>query len=284
MTPRESAPLTDLSLDALALAVQENEIAFWLYRVQVAGWQTFEDDELLWYVSGRYDAMDNGVLRTRLTSARADARIAEMKHYFTERGLPFTWWGGPARRPADLSTRLEAAGFVAQGDDPGMAAGLHALHEDLPSPEGLTVERVGDHTGLGDWISTLRVANDRLPLSGPLSLERILLNGPASYAVDDPYRLYIARVNGVPVATSAILIGAGVAGVYCVGTVPSARRQGAATAVTLAGLLEARAQGYHVGVLGATTMGYSVYQRLGFKPVCTLSSHTFSPEHDDFSG
>jgi ribosomal protein S18 acetylase RimI-like enzyme len=265
------------------MAIQENEVAFWLYRSQVAGWQTFEDDELLWYVSGRTDAMDNGVLRTRLSPERADARIAQMQSYFGEQGLPFTWWGGPARTPADLAARLESAGFVSQGDDPGMAADLHTLREDLPVAAGLAIERIADDSGLAGWVSTLRVANDRLPLTGPLSAERILLNGPASYAPSDSYRLYLARLDGKAVATSAVFLGDGVAGVYCVGTIPRARRQGIASAVTLAGLREARAEGYRVGVLGASSMGYGVYRRLGFEQYCTLQSHTWPPRvPDDF--
>ncbi len=164
-----------------------------------------------------------------------------------------------------------------------MAADLHALREDLPAPAGLTIERIADDAGLAQWVSTLRVANDRLPLSGPLSPERILLNGPESYAPSDPYRLYLARLDGRLVATSAVFLGAGVAGVYCVGTVPRARRQGIASAVTLAGLLEARAEGYRVGVLGASSMGYGVYHRLGFEQVCMLQSHTWRPAvADDF--
>ncbi|HEX6817900.1 MAG TPA: GNAT family N-acetyltransferase [Ktedonobacterales bacterium] len=275
--------LTDLSPSALVEAIQENEVAFWLYRIRVADWQLYEDDELTWYVSGRDEPMDNGVLRTRLTSERAGARINTMRAYFDERGLPFVWWGGPARSPADLSARLEAAGFASEGDDPGMAADLHALREDLEVPPGVTIERVATHADLADWVSALRVGNGGLPLGGPLESERIPLSAPESYAASDPYRLYLARHNGKPVATSAVQLGAGVAGLYCVATVPSARRQGIASAVVLAGLHEARAEGYRVGVLGSSRMGYGVYQRLGFQQYCILTSHTYEPSQGDLA-
>ena len=57
----------------------------------------------------------------------------------------------------------------------------------------------------------------------------------------------------------------GVAGIYMVGTVPEARRQGIGTALSLAPLLEAREMGYRIGTLQSSEMGYAVYRRMGFK-------------------
>jgi hypothetical protein len=47
--------------------------------------------------------------------------------------------------------------------------------------------------------------------------------------------------------------------------------------VVLVGLRDARAEGYRVGVLGSSPMGYGVYRRLGFREYCTLQSHTWDP-------
>jgi ribosomal protein S18 acetylase RimI-like enzyme len=269
--------LTDLSPAALAEAIQENEVRFWLERARIAGWEVHEERGLAWYVSGMAGSMDNGVLRTHLTNEDADRRIEEMQAAFTERELPLVWWGGPARTPADLAARLEAHGFVSQGDDPGMAIDLRALVEDLPTPSGLTVERVADNQQLAEWIVTLRVANGGSVPQLPLSERSITLNRPDTYVADDPYRLYIARLDGKAVATVAVQLAAGVAGLYCVATVPDARRQGIGSAVVLAGLRDARADGYRVGVLGSSPMGYGVYRRLGFREYCTLQSHTWDP-------
>ncbi len=269
--------LTDLSPAALAAAIQENEIAFWLYRARVAGWAIHEDAGLTWYESGIRGAMDNGVMRTRLRPDEADRRIEQTQAYFAERDLPLIWWGGPARTPTDLAARLEAHGFVSLGDDPGMASDLHALVENLPAPRGLSIERVADDESLTEWIVALRVANGGAAPSLPLSARTITLNRPASYALDDPYRLYLARLDGRPVATAALQVAAGVAGLYCVATVPQARRQGIGSAIVLASLRDARAAGYRVGVLGASPMGYGVYRRLGFEQYCVLQSHTWDP-------
>src|SRR5262245_375712 len=99
--------LTDLSPEALALAVEENEIASRGYRARVAGWELVEQPGLTVYRSGlAHGPFWNGVLRTDFTPEEADARIAATLADFQARGLPFTWWLGPSRYPADLKDRL----------------------------------------------------------------------------------------------------------------------------------------------------------------------------------
>jgi predicted acetyltransferase len=69
------------------------------------------------------------------------------------------------------------------------------------------------------------------------------------------------------VATSILFNGAGVVGIYGVGTIPQARHRGVGAAMTLESLLDAHQQGYHFAVLFSSRMGYSVYKRLGFREV-----------------
>jgi ribosomal protein S18 acetylase RimI-like enzyme len=64
-----------------------------------------------------------------------------------------------------------------------------------------------------------------------------------------------------------------VAGIYSVATLPDWRGRGLGAAVSLAPLLDARREGYKVGVLQSSEMGYKVYQRLGFREVCRISHY-----------
>jgi ribosomal protein S18 acetylase RimI-like enzyme len=265
--------LRQFSRAAMIAAIQENEVAFWLNRARRCGWEVHDEPGLTWYRSGLRSTMFNGVIRTALDDDEADERIDETLACFRADDLPMVWWSGPARRPLDLGARLLARGLTTPGDDPGMAANLHALNEDLSTPAGMTIERVADDETLRAWILTLR-ASDGLP--PPTRAPDLALQRPASYA-DDDYRLYLARLAGEPVATAAIQIGAGVAGLYCVGTSPQARRQGIGAAVTLEGLREAREQGYQFAVLGASAMGFSVYRRLGFEQYCLLQLYELAP-------
>jgi ribosomal protein S18 acetylase RimI-like enzyme len=259
--------LREASREALIEAIQENEVAFWLSRARLAGWEVHEEPGLTWYRSGLRSPMFNGVVRTALDDGEADRRIDETLARFRSEGLPIVWWSGPARRPLDLGARLLARGLTTPGDDPGMAADLRALHDDLIAPAELTIERVADDTMLRAWMLTLRASDDLPPSTHEPDLA---LQRPASYATDDDYRLYLARLEGAPVGTAAAQIGAGVVGLYCVGVDPQARRQGVGASVALAALREAREQGYRFGVLGASEMGVSVYRRLGFRKYCLL--------------
>jgi predicted acetyltransferase len=72
-------------------------------------------------------------------------------------------------------------------------------------------------------------------------------------------------VEGRVVATSRISIGAGVAGLYAISTLPAHRGHGYGRAMTIAALRAARTLGYRIGVLQASDLGYGVYKRLGFR-------------------
>ena len=84
---------------------------------------------------------------------------------------------------------------------------------------------------------------------------------------------YVATLDGRPVATSQLFVGAGVAGIYNVTCLPEARGQGIGRAITLAPLLEARRQGYATSILQASDLGYPVYRRLGFRDYGRLNAY-----------
>ncbi len=82
-------------------------------------------------------------------------------------------------------------------------------------------------------------------------------------------------LDGRPVATSQLFVGADVAGIYNVTCLPEARGRGIGAAVTRVPLLEARRQGYYLSILQASDLGYPVYRRLGFQDCGRLNTYQF---------
>jgi GNAT superfamily N-acetyltransferase len=129
---------------------------------------------------------------------------------------------------------------------------------------------VSDVETLKQWCHTLVVG-----FEGPDFMEDAWLElwGTVGLGTQSPMSHYLGRLNGKPVATSSMFLGAGVAGIYDVVTLPEARRQGIGAAITLAPLREARALGYRVGILHASEMGFSVYHRIGFREYCRIDNY-----------
>ena len=94
--------------------------------------------------------------------------------------------------------------------------------------------------------------------------------------LDFPIRNYVGYWNNKPVSTSTIFYGGGVAGIYCVSTLPEARGRGIGAAITLRPLRVAREMGYRVGVLQSSEMGFNIYKNLGFRHLCQIENFYLS--------
>ncbi|HEX4992439.1 MAG TPA: GNAT family N-acetyltransferase [Rubrobacteraceae bacterium] len=128
--------------------------------------------------------------------------------------------------------------------------------------EDFEIERVTDEEGLSAWEDALGRGFGEGPREAVWVAEMYRRMGLGD---DVPWRHYLGRLGGEPVATSTLFLGAGVAGIYFVSTVEEARRRGIGAATTLAPLREAR------------EMGYPVYRRLGFEEYCRIGLYEWRP-------
>jgi len=272
--------LTNPSEAELAAAVEENLFA--LFRVMVATLpdsELVEGEKLSYHLAFPSNPMFKGVWRTRLSASEADDVIDETLAWFKARQAPFIfWWTGPNTTPNDLGERLVARGLLsmeAQTQElapgivstelgaPGMVADLRDMNEVALSqaPPGFTIEEVQDEASLYDFKRVFVESYEIPEWAGQAWVDATLRVGLGR----TPWKMYLGRLNGEPVATNMLFNGAGVASVYAVGAVSSARGQGIGGAITLKPLLEAREMGYRYAVLFATEMGVHAYERIGFR-------------------
>lgn len=267
-------PFTETTQAALPRAIEENAAEFLLAMGRAAGAEERQDASIHWTIGGSPIDYHNCVVRAHLLPETADAAIQASLERFHAYNVPGTWHVGPAMRPPDLGTRLLAHGFTLGGTEPGMAVEVQTLPAAVPAPATLQIERVTDTHGLAVWTQTLGQGfgeGEREAAWVGAIYQRIGLDD------DRPWRHYLGRLQGTPVATASLFLGAGVAGVYFVFTVPRARRQGIGAAITLTALHDACKLGYRIGVLGASPLGYPVYQRLGFREYCTIGIYEWRP-------
>ena len=250
-----------------ARAIEENGAEFLLALGRAAGAELRDDERVSWTIGNCPIDYHNAVVRADLSAEEAEEEIEASLERMRAQGVPGSWHVGPSMRPSDLGERLVARGFEHGGDDIGMAADLSALPERVPTPEGFTVERVRDKTGLAAWVETLGSGFGE----GPVEAEWVgATYRRLGFGDEGPLRHYLGRLDGEPVATASLYFGAGAAGIYFVFTVGHARRRGIGAEITRVALREARGLGYRIGVLGSSETGYPVYRRLGFREHCRI--------------
>jgi GNAT superfamily N-acetyltransferase len=262
----------DLSDPALTAAIEANMVAqFALLRFWPPA-EVHDDPEMLWTLTPVRFAAFNAVMRAQLAPERADAAIEAAIARCRARDVPMMWTTGPASRPADLGARLPAHGFTLAATAPGMAADLATLPEALPATQGLSLATIGDGAGEGEWYDTMARAYE-MPAFVEVPMREWLAG--MRRGAPEQLRHYLGRLFGAPVAVGTLFLGAGVAGIYQVGVVAEARRQGIGAALTLAAMREARALGYRVAVLRSSLLGLSVYRQLGFWQYCRFEHYVW---------
>jgi len=266
--------------EELGRAIEDNLYALFRAMASLPGAELVQTPELGRHCAPPANPLFKGVWATKLEPDQVDAAIEDVLAWFAKRRAPFFfWWTGPSTRPIDLGARLAERGLVSMEAQttpmpgleasatgaPGMVTDLHAVDEDLLRrvPRGLEIERVRDKAALNEFKAVLMDAY-ALPERTP----RAWVDATLALGFDRaPWRLFLARLDGDPVATALILGGGGVAGVYAVGTVERARGKGIGGAITLAPLLESRDEGYRHAVLFSSQIGVGAYERIGFRTI-----------------
>jgi GNAT superfamily N-acetyltransferase len=247
----------------IAEVIEANMNAQFLSFARLPGAVFHDGPRSVWVDAGLPVSYFNSVVQADLDPSEVDAEVGAVIEHFQGRGQSFMWHVGPATRPADLDGALLAHGLTHAETEPGMAVELGRVPAQAGHPAGLTIAPVRDRQALATWVDVwlFPLPVDERPLFVDAWYERGLGDGL-------PWRLYLGRLEGEPVAISMIVMAQGVAAVHYVVTVPEVRRRGIGRAMTMHVLREARAMGYGVGVLTASPDGIGIYRRLGFREYC----------------
>lgn len=258
--------LTALDDAALARATKNNFYSFFASIKDGPGTGVWQGSDQIRWRTGIQHAWFSGVLSSQPPNDQSDRQVQEVFEYFHGYGIhTFSWWLAPDVAVQPWRELLQPAGFQYDDSTPGMAMALADLPAAVPHPASLDIRRVEDTDDLPLW-SDIFVRGYGLPTEMAAPFEAIF----APMGIELPLRHYLGYVAGEPVAATTLYLGAGVAGIYNVATLPEARRQGLGSALTLHALLEARDLGYLAGILQSSQMGYHVYERLGFRTSCAM--------------
>jgi GNAT superfamily N-acetyltransferase len=231
---------------------------------------------LIWHGSHVPHPLFNGVLWSRFTLREADEAIARVLDVFRARRVPLWWWLFPNSGPYDLGERLEAHGLAREDDLPGMAVDIDELPHSPPGPAGMRIERVADDGARLAWAEAYASGAGSPGCVAAALGDIVTADGNDDTALG--WRHYVGWLDDQPAACASLFLGAGVAGVYNVATVPAARGRGIGSAMVIRALREARRLGYRVGVLQSAPMAIPMYERLGFACCCAYPQFRWSPE------
>ena len=157
-----------------------------------------------------------------------------------------------------MEDALVAGGWRLDEEEPALV--LTPLPATVPPPPpGLAIRLVVDEASLADFRSVSDTSIRWVP--------------SLAAATDPGVGLFVGYAEGRPVATSRFTVQDGVTDITGVVTVPEARRRGYGTALTWASVAEGRDRGCTAADLTASAMGYPVYLKMGFVPVCTFRTY-----------
>jgi GNAT superfamily N-acetyltransferase len=158
---------------------------------------------------------------------------------------------------------------VGYGFEPTSMPAMVVEIERMPAttlPPGYVFERIGARDGAA-WTDAF-AQGYKLPAGLARIFSPELLG--ADMADDASTQFFAIRRHGRLVATSLLHLADGLAGIYCVATLPDERGKGLGAHATAAALREAHELGYRVGILQSSPDGHSIYLRLGFEDRATV--------------
>jgi GNAT superfamily N-acetyltransferase len=192
-----------------------------------------------------------------------EAAYDEVAAAYDEIGAKWTVWVAPGDH--DAAALLESRGHHLDAQPMAMALELDGV-------ERPPADALANWTAQGDLAEVGHV-NDRSYTFGTDSFSRALRTLP-----DGEAHVYVARdEEGGPIGCLTVVDHARNSEVQMVAVVPEARGQGITRKLLGHALADAAERGSETSTLIATSLGYPVYERVGFRPLERVSMWERAP-------
>ena len=168
-----------------------------------------------------------------------------------------TWEVGTHATPGDLVDRLLALGIVDDEPTP-LAVGMVLTEQPAQAPLDVEVRRAETYD---EQLAAARIAAIAFGMPEPCEV---------STELDPNNVVYLAFVDGEPVARGSAAFGEHAVSLFGGSTLPEARGRGAYRALVAARWEEAVARGTPVVVTQASPMSRPILEQLGFREVCEI--------------
>lgn len=166
-----------------------------------------------------------------------------------------SWEVGSFAQPTDLVERLEALGLEVTERQVGLV--LEHAPEDVPGD--VEVRRVESDE---EWYQAERIA--------AIAFGETTVPQRRAYRADPARPIYLAYVDGEPVARGSASYSEHAVTLFGGATLPEARGRGAYRALVAARWEDAVARGTPLLVTQASPMSFPILTRLGFREVCRI--------------
>lgn len=252
----ENSALLELADSNLAEANREH--ARWLPAHQIE-----EQDDVLFVASGtRFPAGPfNSVLVQGAGVADPQQVVARARAWYARLERGFTIYAR-AHRDRALGELCERSGFAKMADAPGMVLTERPKRETLAA--GAEIRQLTRTEEAPAFVDVVAAAYESMGMAAAVT--RKMLSHPARWLTAH-WHVRVLYENGAPVAAAMLLFSHGIAGVYWVGTIPSARGRGYADAIMRSISCHAFDRGARAVVLQASPFGEPVYRRLGYREI-----------------
>jgi hypothetical protein len=244
-----------LYLSDLNLAESYREDSRWSTNTDIAE----QGDVLFVCGASTFPAVNFAVRIGRQSQTPPELLISQAKEFFAKRKRSFTITVR-THIDQDLLDKCEELKLYKIVEIPGMF--IEKTLEEKPLPDGVTLKRVTNKSMVNDYAEVVASSFTRLGM--PEEASRSIFSNPNTFLVPHVYAV-VAYKDNKPASCALALLSHGIAGVYYVGTVETARGIGLAEQCVRAVGNAAFKFGAHFVILQASIYGEPVYKRLGYQ-------------------